>query len=87
MNKPSPGNIIYTDIVDGVPADTWIAADGTAKRITDDVTVDASAPEHFIVSAKPPPTIFPAVPPWSVKVKDDDESTGSMRRGTVVSEQ
>ena len=84
MNKPAPGSIIYTDIVDGTPADTWIAADGRAERITDDVTVDASASDHFVVSGKPPQSIFPQQPPWQVKVKDDDESTGSMRRGRVV---
>jgi hypothetical protein len=82
-DKPDPGDTIALDTNDDGSAGKVFhrPADGR-WRVMDNVDVDTTEPDSFIVRGKKP-NIY-AEHPWEVKVTDDEESTPNMRRGTVT---
>lgn len=87
LAQPQPGDEIAVDPNDAVPtAGRRIfhrPKDGNGLwRVLDNAEADLSQPKEFVVKGKQP-NIYSTGHNWQVKVKDDDESTGSMRRGVV----
>lgn len=82
-DKPEAGDTIALDTNDdGSAGKAWRrGGDGQWKPL-DNVDVDAREMDHFIVRGKKQHPVGP--PPWEVRVNDDDESSPTMRRGTVV---
>ncbi len=71
-SKPEPGDVVFHE----PGLDTWHQHGGVVEDITRETLVDVTEPDHFTVRG----TLHPQ---WEVIVKDDDESSGIMRRGVV----
>jgi hypothetical protein len=79
--KPNPGDDVAVDVTEN---SVWRRPkDGQWGKL-DNVDIDLSKPDEFVVKGKHKPNIYSTTPPWEVTVKDQGESAPDMRIGKVA---